>query len=246
VRRRLWFKRSAAALAVVACASLAIAAALVRTGVGFADSPCWTGVPVFKCDLSGADAGPGNSPIDVAEPPPYYPSSALTDCGTSFFDSSTSASLSSRFGAIDCFRFGSHDQWIVLGDGETDSGSAPGGAIVAIESCGGQTACVDPQAQHSFSGFTVYYPPDPGDWPLRLQTTLGDRLLYFADASCGVFTFDVQGLKWFGRSPDVIDALLSGTGSPAVVPTPSPQPGSVALTSSAPPSSGSCSPPSGE
>jgi hypothetical protein len=238
-RRR---QRSKVGLGLLICSWLALAAALVNVGVVSADNPCWAGVPAFKCDLTGPDAGPGNNPVDVSEPSPYYPSAALTDCGASFFDASTTLTLSNRFGATDCFRFGSLDQWIVLGDGGVDAGAAPGGAMIAVESCGGKAACLDPQAQHSFGDFTVFYPPDPSAWPMRLQTGLGDRLLYVGDGPCGVFTFDLQSLKWFGGSPAVIDGLMTGS-PPAQVATPASMPGSIALTSPAPPSAGSCVPP---
>src|SRR5207237_9327168 len=100
---------------------------------------CGRGGPSFKCHPGGPVAGPDNHPTNVAAPAPFWPSPDTVDCGATFFSASTSAELSDRFGSISCFRFEGRDTWIVLGDGMARSGegSAPGGAIVAVQRVNG-------------------------------------------------------------------------------------------------------------
>jgi hypothetical protein len=238
--------RRGARLAVIAGASVLLAVALVNIAGGSPGGGCGNGIPAFKCQPGGPVAGPDNHPTNVPAPPPYWPSPATVDCGGAFFSASTALQLADRFGSISCFRFENAGQWIVIGDGTGASGddSAPGGAIVAVEDCNGpgRNACLDPNATRPFDDFTVFYPPDPTAWPVRLQTTLGDRLLYLEDGPCGVFTFDLKTVHWFGRSTDVVDTLMKGNGMPDIVAAPAATQGSAALVQQRPAPAGSCAP----
>src|SRR5262249_44523736 len=157
-----------------------------------ADAPpqaCGPGVPLFKCAPGGPVADPTNRPVAVSAPAPYWPSPDLVPCGFTFFTPADVSGLSDRFGSLRCFRFAGANRWIVVSDGMrlTGDGPAPGGAIVAVGACVGpaRSSCLDAAAAHDFSGFVVARPPDPGAWPVRLQSTFGDRLLYLADGRCG-------------------------------------------------------------
>jgi hypothetical protein len=201
-------------------------------------------VPAFKCHPSGPTADATNDPQDVPAPAPLAPSPELVNCGPGFFDSTTATAVARRFGTIDCFRFDGRRKWIVVSDGmETDGdGGAPGGSIVAVEACNGvdATSCLDPETEHSFSDFTVAYDPDPRAWPAHFQTSFNGQLLSISDGPCGLFTLNVDSLKWHGGHQSDLDAQLHGGGGPQV-PAPRPVDGGTALTTSAPASVGACS-----
>lgn len=103
--------------------------------------------------------------------------------------------------------------------------------MVAVETCAAtDSACLDPDATHDFSAFTVSYPPRPDTWPLELQTTFGGRILDLSNAYCGVVSFDIASQRWFGPGQSGINALLSGSGMPPAVAAPSAISGAEALT----------------
>jgi hypothetical protein len=201
-------------------------------------------VPAFKCQPGGPTADATNDPQDVPAPAPLAPSPEPVNCGPTFFDAATAAALTTRFGTIDCFRFDGRRKWIVVSDGmETDGdGAAPGGSIVAVEACRGvdTTGCLDPNSEHRFADFTVAYDPDPQAWPARFQTSFNGQLLSISDGPCGLFTLNVDSLKWHGGHESDLHAQLHGSGGPQV-PAPTPVDGATALTTSAPASIGACS-----
>jgi hypothetical protein len=207
---------------------------------------CDGGIPAVKCNPSLY-----SPPITAQLTPGPVPSAASGDgptavpCGEGFFDASTAKLMSERFGSLECFRFDGSATWIVVGDGESLSTglASPGGSIVAVESCpAGDTACTDPNAIHSFAGFRVSYPPDPSSGRAHFEASFAGRYLWISVAYCGLFTFDVVSGNWYGHDASVMAALVSGSGSPAVVKTPPTVTGSDALTSGAPPSTGDCQP----
>jgi hypothetical protein len=228
---------------------IAIAAVLALTAAGFArmaaggNASCGRGVPAFKCQPGGPLAGPENNPQNVPAPAPEWPSPATIDCGQSFFDASTAAELQTRFGSLRCFRFDGTPRWVVVSDGMALSGDgpAPGGAMVAVESCTGAAGtCLDPNASHDFGDFTVSYDPDPTAWPARLETTFVGRVILIADGPCGLFTFNINSQQWHAGLAKDVAAQASGQSAPAV-PAPAARSGRDALGASAPASSGGCS-----
>jgi hypothetical protein len=235
----------------VAAAAMATVVAIVLVSAGaFAEartssSPCGRGVPVFKCVPGGPVAAPDNHPTNVAPPASFWASPPTVACATTFFTPATVSALSDRFGSLTCFRFEGGDKWVVLGDGmqTIGDGAAPGGAIVAVQTCSGpqRNQCLDPASTHDFADFTIAYPPDPRAWPTRIQTSFGDRLLYISNSSCGLFTLNLSNLRWFGRDTSDIERVMRGQGLPAAVPAPALTNGSDVLAQSAPSSVGGCS-----
>jgi hypothetical protein len=193
------------------------------------------GVPLFKCDPSGPVAPPTNHPVAVSPPDPYWPSPALLACGSTFFTPEVVSRLTNRFGSLRCFRFATDDLWTLVGDGMQVDGDGPaaGGAVVAVAPCPGSRAararCLDAESPHDFATFAVVRPPDPAAWPVRLQSTFGDRLLYVADGVCGLVTLDLRTLRWLRKDMSTIDSAMNG-GSPPAIEAPPVEPGSKALT----------------
>jgi hypothetical protein len=141
----------------------------------------------------------------------------VINCGATFFAAAEARRLASTFGVISCFRVTGQDQWILLGSGMSAAASGPaaaaGGAIVAVERCqNGDAACLNPGATRSFSSFVVTRPPDPQARPLELQTIAGNSVLVLSAAPCGLFSFDVRSLQWYGGSASAIHALLAHPG----------------------------------
>lgn len=239
--------RRVAAIALVAAAatiSILVGASSVFVGTSGAASGGNCGrVPASKCDPAGPAAGPGNHPTNVAPPTPYWPSDDLVGCATSFFTNSQVSQLEAQFGSLNCFRFQGEDTWVVVSDGmqTTGDGGAPGGAIVATDSCGGDSTCLDPTSTHDFSDFTVAYSPVPTLWPMKLEGTFGDRLIYLGDGACGPYAFDLKNLRWFGGHTSDIDAILGGVGTPRSVHAPAVIPGATAVAQHAPTISQGCS-----
>jgi hypothetical protein len=167
-------------------------------------------------------------------------------CGASFFSSATVAALQAHFGGLSCFRFVGRDSWIMVGSGETVAGgsAAPGGSIVAVERCTASDAqCLSATATRDFAAFTVAYGPKPDSWPERLGATFGGRLLLISDASCGLYLFDVNSLKWFpagGPNPVTVGALMNNGNAAGPAQTPATRAGSAALVSGPPASTGDC------
>jgi len=140
----------------------------------------------------------------------------VIDCGAAFFTAADAKQLVSTFGLISCFRITGQDQWILLGNGmsaATSGVAAPGGAIVAVERCpSADAACLNPDATRSFGSFVVTRPPDPQARPLELQTIVGNSVLLLSTAQCGLFSFDVSSLQWYGGTASAVHALLTHPG----------------------------------
>jgi hypothetical protein len=156
-----------------------------------------------------------NSSPAAAGPAPN--TAGVINCGATFFAAAEARQLASTFGLISCFRITGQDQWILLGSGMSTTASgtaAPGGAIVAVESCrSGDATCLSPGATRSFGSFVVTRPPDPQARPLELQTIVGNSVLLLSTAHCGLFSFDVGSLKWYGGTASAVHALLTHPGS---------------------------------
>jgi len=227
---------------------IAVAAAL--TGLVLAGrSTALGGPPAYSCtgQMSAAKCRavqqaaptlpPERSPAAAAG---LAPSTAgVIDCGTAFFTAAEAKQLTSTFGLISCFRLTGQDQWIVIGSGVSTTASsptaAPGGAIVAVERCqSGDTACLNPKATRSFSSFVVTRPPDPQARPLELQTVAGNSVLLLSTAQCGLFSFDVTSLQWYGGSASAIHALLAHPGAQRPVTTTATMTGAQALAAQPP------------
>lgn len=232
------------ALALVIWA--AQAGVLAATGSSESATPlqsCLPGIPLVKCNVSLYSPPPGVTPPPVTDSFPLDVPQTV-DCGSTFFDSVTSATLTDRFGSIYCFRFISGDRWIVFGDGMSvtspDFEATPGGSMIAVDACAtGDTTCLDPGVLHSFADFVVSYPPNPLSGRSNLQDVGAGHLIQVLNGFCGLFTFDVTTLQWYGASADDLAALES-----AVPVTPAFQgaavPGVVALTQTPPPYVGGC------
>jgi hypothetical protein len=140
----------------------------------------------------------------------------VTNCGATFFTAAGAKQLTSTFGLISCFRITGQDQWILLGNGMSTAASgpaAPGGPIVAVESCpSGDATCLNPGATRSFSSFVVTRPPDPQARPLELQTVAGNSVLLLSTAHCGLLSFDVRSLQWYGGTASAVHGLLTHPG----------------------------------
>lgn len=243
--------RRVAILSIVALVLVAGFMGLVPRGAtqqSVASSPlvnCGRGIPAEKCDPSLYTPFNLQPPAQPIKPPtPFWPSSSIVSCGSTFFSTATGDLLRKQFGTIRCFKFSDKSNWIVTGDGGTPDGQSatPGGAIIAVDSCvTGDSACLDPNTQHDFGGFTVSYPPLPNSFPTNTEATFGGRLLYIADAYCGLFTFDTSTGQWFGHSAADIDSRMSGIGQATSVAAPPAVMGNVAIQNPAPVVIGACS-----
>jgi hypothetical protein len=207
---------------------------------------CGRGVPAEKCNpILGPPVTTQAPPAQpISTPGAFWPSPSRVPCGSSFFSSTTATTLSNQFGTIDCFRFSGEPTWILVGDGMSadGAGSAPGGAIVATDTCAsGDGVCLDANSQHEFSSFSVSYPPLSTSYPARLEATFGGRILYISDANCGVFSFDVQASKWYGHTASDITAIMSQTSPPTSISAPEATPGSEAIRNHAPAATSACS-----
>ena len=228
--------RPARILAIVPV--VAVVAAL--TGLVLAGrSSALGGPPAYSCtgQMSGAKCRavqqaaaslpPERSPATAAglAPGGLAPGTAgVIGCGATFFTAAEAKQLTSAFGLISCFRLTGRAQWIVLGNGVSTAASsptaAPGGAVVAVERCqSGDATCLNPDATHSFGSFAVTRPPDPQARPLELQTVAGNSVLLLSTAQCGLFSFDVSTLQWYGGSASAIHALLAHPGAQRPVTT---------------------------
>lgn len=205
-------------------------------------------VPAAKCAAIHAASTP---PPSIVSPEVSTSSQAITSggltpspvtvaCGPTFFASDTASALTAHFGSVTCFRFSGGLTWVVVGSGEplTGTGIAPGGEMIATDTCGAtDAACQDADTQHAFAAFTVHYPPDPDTAPGEVQTSFGGRLLYFSDAYCGLLVFDLQSDDWYPNGSEM--SLLNGN-PPSPVAVPLSIGGTNALTAPAPGATGSC------
>ena len=210
---------------------------------------CGPLIPANKCNpiLSTTTTRPlpPQTEIPPLPPVPASPTTpSTTQCGRDFFTSVELDTLRARFGLLDCFQFAGSDQWIVFGDGMTVSstsnppGAAPGGAMVAVLECS-DSECLTANSTHSFTSFTVYYPPDPSSGRSDLGGFYGEGLLMVYNGNCSMFLFDVNTLTWYPASASDAQSLASGVLPPAVN-VPSEVSGATALSQLAPRSTGDC------
>jgi hypothetical protein len=217
------FPRRAGKLAVIpVIAGAAAVTGLILTG----RSSALGGPPALSCtgQMSAAKCkavqqAARSLPAQNAAPAAAGPApstAGVTNCGATFFTAAEAKQLTSTFGLISCFRITGQDQWILLGNGmstATAGVAAPGGAIVAVERCpSGDGTCLNPDATRSFGSFVVTRPPDPQARPLELQTVAGNSVLLLSTARCGLFSFDVGSLQWYGGTASAVDALLAHPG----------------------------------
>ena len=94
----------------------------------------------------------------------------------------------------------------------TPPAMTPGGPLVAVESCGTNATCLDPNSPHSLSQFTVLGVPDPRTPLTLLGSTAGG--VYFSDLVNGQIFLDLSSLQWRADS-----------GSRSSIPVASPSPG---------------------
>src|SRR5215831_13614745 len=211
--------RVAAVLSVAVATALAglVLAGRSSASTGPPGSPCTGEMSRAKC--SAVQQAARNLPVQGPSPPaaglaPGIP--GVTRCGPAFFTAAEARRLTSAFGLISCFRLTGQDQWILLGSGTSTSAprpaGTPGGAVVAVERCQGDETCLNPDATHSFSSFAVARPPDPLGRPLELQAVAGASVLLLSNARCGLFSFDVSSLRWYGGTRSAVHALLASPG----------------------------------
>lgn len=227
-----------------------------------ASDGCGSGVPANKCNpVSVPGTSPGAPGTTVPKRDlPALPANAASlpavpatiRCGANFFSQSELQALQARFGVSTCFRFAGSDQWIAFGNGTTPSStsrpprSAPGGSMVAVLNCSASAStCLTANAAHTFSSFTVYYPPNP-----RSRSTLigyyGEGILQIANGGCSLFLFDVNTRSWYPGSGNAAESLAAEQPStPAqstvkAVSTPSAAAGKSALALPAPADTGDC------
>jgi hypothetical protein len=224
-----------------ACASgvIVVVALLASACGGATTSPratrgarCFHGRAFVSC--SSLNVVPNHPARPVKAPTAFWPSGRVTACGRDFFSRSRVNEVTRRFGMASCFRLAGSYKWIVVSTGIQDSGTAPppGGAIVATANCGRHASCLNPNAAHRFSAFTVSRFPTPRG-PMKLQTTFGNRLLLLAGA-CHLYVFDIRTLHWYEGFTRDINAILGGTGRARAVAAPHAVSGANALSAVAP------------
>lgn len=207
---------------------------------------CPNGMPMWKCELqttpqASSSLSPTNSksatpsPVAVTHTTP-------TRCGQTFFSATTRAQLTQHFGVGDgCLRPNGSDQWILvysnmsIGAGPGPLEAAPGGAVVALLDCtSGDTECLDPNATHTFSAFTVYYMPDPQIKQADLlKSPLSPNTHFLTVADCGDYTFDLLNDQWYDLNSTEKKELAAGDTLPSMSAA-APVSGTQALAGSAP------------
>jgi hypothetical protein len=211
-------------LAAVISAGTALAFSNHSPAAGAAQPqfPCVRGMTAAKCRsvLAAAKAAPRSPAVHQGTVTTPLTPEPVTSCGSSFFSPSVWAELTARFGNLSCFRFSGASQWVLTGNGVSTSARsmAPsqGGAIVAVEDCS-SASCLSPDATRTFAGFDVARAPDPGSFPLDLESAIGSRFLLFYSADCGPFAFDVATMEWHGGTSADIASLVSHPSSAAAV-----------------------------
>ena len=236
-------------LMVVALGVLALATAPRQPASGASISAsCPKFEPVQKCLYKvPANFKPVTGP-PITSPPnysPLQPSQNYVSCGALFLSASETSLLEEQFGSIGCSRFTGSRTWMLIGRGESTTAPAPvpatpGGSVVALDTCAsGDSACMDANAPHPLSDFTLYYPPGPITRAgLSMQVAYADRLLVFAGFQCGMITFDIQTRTWLSPKAS-LHALLAGTKVPTLA-APAPVPATNALTQATPPRTNFC------
>lgn len=209
--------------------------------------PCTRGMTAWKCKqvttpsawTSGGTSGTANpSPAPVA-----VTNTQPTECGNTFFSATTRAQLTEHFGMGDgCFRPKDSDQWVLVrsdmsvGTGRTPPPPAPGGAIVAILDCtAGETTCLDANATHSFSAFTVYYMPYPEITRADLVLTPHTPITHFLIITdCGQDGFDLLTHQWYFDLKTTQEKELAAGMALPTLPAVAPVSGAQALAGSPP------------
>ena len=234
-------------LMVLALGILALATAPRQAASGASISAsCPKDEPVQKClykvpaNSKPVTGPPITSPPDV---PPLPPSPNIVNCGQYFLSGSELALLQKQFGLVGCFQFMGQRTWVLWGNGESQVAPpvvpSPGGVVVALDTCAaGDQTCMNANAPHPLSAWTLYYPPGPISMgSVNLQRTIGGRLL-FMTGMCGVF--DIVEHVWIAdKSNANLDAYLQGS-KVATLPAPAPVPATYALSQPTPPRTNSC------
>jgi len=206
---------------------------------------CTKGMPAKKCQEVRNAANHGLSVRTGQQSSPTVPSStsapasSTVDCGVTFFSPAEAAELNARFGGYSCEQAANGSGWVIVANGMSETAptfsSTPGGSMVAIENCtASDSTCLDPNATHTFGDFTVYYPPDPSGFPLKIWTEVGSNLLALDNPPCGMYLFNMSTGDWYPGTDEVEAELLAGQ-SPSSSPAPEPVPGSVAISAASPP-----------
>lgn len=162
-------------------------------------------------------------------------------CKPGFFTKAQAQLLAQQFGFIECFRFTGENNWVLIGNGLPPNPpplvSTSGGIIIALEKCASSDAtCLSPSTVHTFSDFTVYYPPRPRiDGFTNLASTFYGNLLSIGDGTfCSPITFDMTNGKWYPKTASM-KLLETNPGSVKSLKAPAPVTGTEALTQEAPP-----------
>jgi len=250
------FRVGIVSLALLLIVAGSVVAVSIVTGsqerTASASSPpglCTRGMPPSKCEsiinaVRTANAQPSTAPSETGTSSTTLPFANDVPCGPGFFGVATEAELTAQFGYFTCELISPLDAWLLIGSGTAQpetlttapdgSGmytTAPGGSIIGVDRCGTtDTNCLDPNIQHTFGEFTVYYPPDPSTNPLQLVALDPPDFAAVINASCGEFYFDISNGDWY---PDV-GANINGSPTGVTTSTPLPTTGAEALSAPAP------------
>lgn len=157
---------------------------------------CPAGVPRDKCPP--AAFAPLSTPVASSSTPPSGVRSTVTNAGPSFVTTTQLAQIEDEYGLTNIFLDGG--TWVIRADGEsmtstaTPPAMAPGGPLVAVQACRTSSRCLDPNAPHDLSQFTVLPVPDPNA-PLTLLMAAAGRV-YFSDPVHGQIFLDLSSLQW--------------------------------------------------
>jgi len=211
---------------------------------GTGNSGCGVGEALSKCGATTSvpniiPGGGSTVPTVISSPAPV-----TRACATSFFDQDDEAALTNQFGGNFCLFVQDTKTWVVVGSGESVTSPTayqptPGGSMIAVERCAANDqSCLDPNVVHSFSNFTVYFPPVPSSGDLHLLQFLTPTEMQLSVAFCGVYVFDTANGEWYAGNTSAPNNDEDTT--QASIPTPSPESGKQAESTSAPKSVGSC------
>ncbi len=255
VKKRLFVAGAALALAAAGLAGGALSLHGGISRAAAASDGCGPLIPTQKCNptLSQTTTRPVAPQTETPPPPPAAPGTApspatapTTQCGPDFFTATERNTLEARFGLLNCFQFVGSDQWVVFGDGmtvasaSTPPSAAPGGAMVAVLECSpSDSTCSNADSIHSFTSFSVYYPPDPSSGRSDLSGFYGDGILMIYNGGCSIFFFDVNTLTWYPASASDAQSLATGV-LPSAVSVPPQVSGATAVSQLAPRGTGDC------
>jgi hypothetical protein len=267
--------RSPAAVALVALAgTLGFVVAHGGSGASQLSSPAThnggsgaTAPAAQPAGGTGNTSSLANTPANTTPRPATFfgAPAALTACDQRTFLGSAQnvAQITGHLGPVlDCGRFTSDSQWIILfsggipgasGDSGTTTTVAPfGGYSIATYQCpSSDTACLNPSSTHDFSAFSVFRPPDPGAYFTHSPTLLsiwGDKFVVIPDGDCDRVIFDFAAGGWFQptygttASVDAFKSLMNANYHALRRFASQAMSGSAALSATAPvnPSPGSC------